>query len=117
MVPQPLPLRQAGSAAPSTDGGRINNAGTRTGGSQQAAACAAVAVLLAAVGWQVMHLHGWQVLQLLRPPPAGVGADDVKAVKLQYPIWWHAPFYTGTGKDLLSNVLGPPTHPNTGQTL
>jgi hypothetical protein len=57
-------------------------------------------VLLAAVVWQVMPVHNWQMLQLLRDAHAD---DIIKPVKLQYPIWWQAPFYTGTGESLLAS--------------
>lgn len=89
---QPSPPK-AGSAGPAaTSKARSSK---ETGGTQ-AAVCTAVLVLLAALVWHVMPLHNWQLLQLHHR--VHVADDIIKPVKLHYPIWWQAPFYTGTGE-------------------
>jgi hypothetical protein len=63
---------------------------------------AAVGILLAVSGLQVMRLHG---CHMLGPPAAGRMQETAahlqrpaEPVKLLYPVWWMAPFYTGSGE-------------------
>lgn len=69
------------------------SSGLQTGWIPAGLASYAVAVLLAvAAGWQAAQHGAWRLLQ----PPAGTPTETT-AFKLQYPLWWHAPVYAGTG--------------------
>lgn len=106
------------------------NTGRRSGSSRWPASAlagraalgaAAFALVIIGLGVQFARLHGqWpqnyeapSVQDAASSSAPLLGQQRVQPVKLLYPVWWHAPFYTGTGAHhCLQHINTPRQHNN-----